>query len=175
MKKIMIILMILILTGCSFSNKKTSNNNSNGSIKSSDNLENKSGILVCTRGASAEGDIIPEFSYTLNYENGYILKLHSIEKVSSESGNGLKEYEDAYNTINEAYKKLDYYESKVIVTDNSVARDTTINYEKIDIEALLAIEGREDNIIDDNNKATIDKWLELGKKIGMICNESGKI
>ena len=38
----------------------------------------------------------------------------------------------------------------------------------LDIDTLLAIEGEEDNIIEDG-KAKVDKWLTLAKKFGTKC------
>ena len=61
---------------------------------------------------------------------------------------------------------------KVIKDDNSVTRDTTIDYEHVDIDKLLHIEGNEDNIIDENGKASLDMWLALAKRFGTVCNES---
>ena len=62
--------------------------------------------------------------------------------------------------------------NSLIKDDNSVTRDTTIDYEHVDIDKLLHIEGNEDNIIDENGKASLDMWLALAKKFGTVCNES---
>ena len=99
-------------------------------------------------------------------------KIDSVDDLTSESGTGLDEYYSAYLNIDEKYKGLDYYNSKVIKDDNSVTRDTTIDYEHVDIDKLLHIEGNEDNIIDENGKASLDMWLALAKRFGTVCNES---
>ena len=54
--------------------------------------------------------------------------------------------------------------------DTTVISDITINYEKIDVEKLLEIEGEEDNIIE-NGKAKVEKWLTLAKKFGTECED----
>ena len=63
---------------------------------------------------------------------------------------------------------MDYYDTKVTRGDTSVTRNAIINYDKIDIEKLLEIEGEEDNIIE-NGEAKVDKWLSLAKKFGTKC------
>jgi len=63
---------------------------------------------------------------------------------------------------------LDFYEAKVIRNKQDVTSDITINYEKIDIEKLLAIEGEEDNIIE-NGEAKVSKWKALAEKFGTEC------
>ena len=160
---------LLIVTGCEKEDNKQS---SSGKIDSVDDLTSESGTLNCTRQGYASGDIKPSFSYVVTYRGGELLTLRAIEKVSSESGTGLDEYYSAYLNIDEKYKGLDYYNSKVIKDDNSVTRDTTIDYEHVDIDKLLHIEGNEDNIIDENGKASLDMWLALAKRFGTVCNES---
>lgn len=49
--------------------------------------------------------------------------------------------------------------------------DAIINYDKIDIDKLLEIEGEEDNIIV-GNKAKLSLWLELAGKVGTVCEEA---
>ena len=160
---------LLVVTGCEKEDNKQS---SAEKVDSVDDLTNKSGTLNCTRQGYANGDIKPSFSYTVTYRDGELLTLRAIEEVSSESGTGLDEYYSAYLKIDEKYKGLKYYDSKVLKTDNSVTRDTTIDYEHIDIDKLLHIEGNEDNIIDENGKASLEMWLALAKRFGTVCNES---
>ena len=63
---------------------------------------------------------------------------------------------------------LNYYDTAVVRTNDSVTNDTIINYGKIDINKLLEIEGEEDNIIVDG-KAKVDSWLELAEQFGTEC------
>ena len=163
-KLILIVIFLLIITGCG--HKKPNKD----VIKSSDDLNNKAGSITCSRKANADSGVTPSFSYNITYRDGKILVLHSIEKIASNDTNYLDQYEQAYKNINTNYKDLEYYDSKVLRTDNSVTRDTTINYEKIDTDKLLSIEGEEDNIIK-NGKADLNTWLSFAKKFGTICHE----
>lgn len=125
------------------------------------------GTLNCTREGELEGGEV-SFKYVVDYKNGDILSLHSIEKVTSDDDEILDEYEKAYKNIFKAYKDLKYYDNEVIRDKNSVTSDTIINYKKIDTEALLEIEASSDNIIEDG-KAKVEKWMTLAKKFGTKC------
>ena len=159
-----VIIFTLIITGCG--HKKPSKD----VIESKDQLNNKSGSMSCTRQVNAPSGVKPTPSYDITYKNNEILVLHSIEGIESSTKENLDEYEEAYKKINNNYKGLKYYDSKVTRTDNSVTRDTTINYEKININKLLEIEGEEDNIIE-NGKASLKLWLKFAKKFGTTCHE----
>lgn len=161
---ILILVFLILVTGCF--HKKPSTD----IIKSNDDLNNKTGSITCSRKANVDEGITPTFKYNISYKDNNILVLHSIEKITSNDTNYLDQYEEAYKNINKHYKNLKYYDSKVLRTNDSVTRDTTINYEKINTDKLLSIEGEEDNIIV-NGKAKLNKWLSFAKKFGTICYE----
>ncbi len=172
MKKISLIILFIVLslflTACE-NNDEVKEKTNEGKIDSIDDVTSTKGTLVCTRSASAD-NAEPFFNYTIDYKDDEILKLHSIEGITSEDSSVLDEYEEAYKKINSYYVGLKYYDTNVYRTNNSVTWDTTINYEKIDIGALLDLEGEEDNIIE-NGKAKLSTWLELSKKVGTTCSE----
>ena len=85
----------------------------------------------------------------------------------------LDTYEDAYKKIQQNYDGLEYYDANVERKETTVTSNITINYDKININALLAIEGEEDNIIK-NGKAKVSKWLELAEKFGTTCTEENE-
>ena len=144
--------LVLICTGCSTS------------VSSS----NDSGIIKCSRTGSIDGAKSQMF-YELYYDGKYLNKLHSSEQVISDDEEILDVYEDAYKNIYKAYEGLRYYDAKVNRDSDSVVTDVTINYEKIDIEALLDIEGEEDNVIDKDGKVRLDTWLNFAEKFGVEC------
>ena len=96
--------------------------------------------------------------------------MHSLEKVISTAQEDLDEYETAYQKIYKNYEGLKYYDNKITRTENSVTSDTTINYEKINIEKLIEIEGEEDNVIE-NGKVKLKSWLDFAEKFGTNCEE----
>lgn len=171
---ILFILCLILATGCN-DKEETSSTSSvtskDGEITSIEDITSTTGELSCTREGSASDGITPSFNYYIKYENDNIIELHSVEMITSTNQDSLDEYETAYQNINNYYKGLKYYDTEVVRTDNSVTRDTVINYDKIDIKKLLDIEGEEDNIIE-NGKAKLSIWLEFASQFGTTCTES---
>lgn len=153
---------LLLITGCGSKNKVISNGKKVNTSKMQ--------VMHCKREATASNGIDVELKYDLYYNGENLNILHSMEKVTSSKSENLDTYEDAYKKIHENYKGLEYYDAKVERSKDSVTSDITINYEKIDIEKLLEIEGEEDNIIK-NGKAKVDEWITLAKKFGTKCEE----
>ena len=123
----------------------------------------------CSRQGSVQGGTA-NLNYEIFYTDDKINLLRSEEQVVSNDQNVLKTYEDAYRGIHKHYEGLQYYDTEVVVGENSVTSVITINYDKINIKQLLAIEGEEDNIIE-NGTAKLSKWLELSKKFGTKCED----
>ena len=165
MKKISILLFIiaislLMVTGCSDTKEVVSN----GQKVSTANMEHKH----CSRLANGGTGITTELTYELYYTNDKLNILESKEKVVATKEEDLDKYEEAFEKINKYYEGLEYYDTEVVRGDTSVTRNATINYDKIDIEKLLEIEGEEDNIIE-NGEAKVDLWISLAKKFGTKC------
>ncbi len=125
--------------------------------------------ITCTRQGELNGGSA-KLQYEVYYKGDYVQILHSLEKVTSTDKQILDIYENAYKKINDQYKDLEYYTTDIIKTEDSVSRDTTINYGKIDMAKLLEIEGEEDNVIEDG-KVKLKTWLEFAKKYGASCND----
>lgn len=128
------------------------------------------GKLFCTREAFASEGIDVELTYELTYKNGYVMLLHANEKVMSDDKDSLDEYEKAYRNIAKNYEGLKYYDITITRSDNTVVNDTVINYEKIDTDKLLDIEGEEDNVIVDG-KVKLTTWVSFAEKFGASCKE----
>ena len=160
---ILLILTILV-TGCE--DKKDNNIISNGEKVSTSEMKH----LHCTRKATASSDMKVSLNYDIYYKGENISILHAEDKVTSNNKENLDSYENSYNTIKSNYEGLNYYDQTVTRDENSVTNDITINYDKIDTDKLLEIEGEEDNIIVDK-KAKLNKWLTLAKKVGTTCKE----
>ena len=124
----------------------------------------------CSRTGNAGSGIDVSLNYDLYYTGDILNILHSEEKVVATNESDLDTYEEAYKKIYKNYEGLKYYDAKVERGDTSVTSDLTINYDKIDIDALLSIEGEDDNIIE-NGKAKVDKWITLAKKFGTKCED----
>lgn len=165
MKKYNLLVLALVcifaISGCVTSEKtvKTSNN------------KVKTGKMVhkhCTRAATAGEGIDVSLNYELYYTDDLLNVLHSEEKVISENSESLDTYEKAYKDIHANYKGLKYYDTDVIRDENSVTSIIHIDYDKVNIAALIDIEGEADNVFE-NGQAKVDKWIKLSKKFGTKC------
>ncbi len=168
---ILLMICLFLMVGCKKNNVEIMNMSSKTGKYAKDGAYNinvnGSGELDCTREATAIGDLEAEFHYYVTYEKGIMLVLHSVEKVSGDNQDALKQYEDAYNKIKDNYKDIKYYDMDVKREKNSVTNDTVINYTKVDTSKIIKIEGN--NIYNDKNKPELKKWLTLGKKTGLTC------
>ena len=165
---ILLVLSLFIVTACE--NQTTKNNKeeviSNGTVVKTGKMKHKK----CTRQANGGTGVDVELNYDVYYTDDILNLLVSQEKIITEDISILEEYEDAYKKISVNYKGLEYYDQEVIRTNNSVLNKTTINYDKIDIQKLLDIEGEEDNIIEDG-KAKVDLYISLLKRFGGTCED----
>lgn len=167
-------LAIILLTGCGKDNENTTKKVDSSEINSSE--QNKdidtsgTGKLSCTRNADAGEGIDVSLRYELQYQDGIVLNLYSEEKITTEDRSTLDEYEEAYKKIAANYKGLDYYNFNLTRTDNSVMNTIDIDYQKVDINKLLDIEGEEDNVIEDG-KVKLKTWLTFAEQFGTVCEE----
>ena len=161
-KALIFLVLLLLVTGCSKGEK----------IKISGEKINtgEMGHKHCVRAASAEDGVDVDLGYDIYYTDDVLNIVQATEKITSEDAAALDKYETAYKGIHEHYKGLEYYDTSVERTDNSVTSTININYDKINIDDLIAIEGEEDNIFE-NKVPKLSKWLELAKKVGATCEE----
>lgn len=174
MKKVISLLIVLVscffITGCG--NEEVTEKepvvNKSSILDSIDKAG--SGKLKCSREAFANEGIDVELTNEIEYENGYIMILHSIDKVVSEDSASLDQYEKAYHSIAKNYEGLKYYDITITRDSNSVTNDVVINYGKIDTKKLLDIEGEEDNVIVDG-KVALETWVGFAEQFGTVCEK----
>jgi len=178
MKKIIknsiLIIIILLLTACgNKENVEIVNMDGTTSNRSDNPLYNinvkGSGSLTCTRSATAYNGLNASFNYAINYENGIITSMHSIEKVQGDDKKALDEYEDAYNKIKEKYANIDYYDIVITRDESSVIYDSNIDYSKVDMDKILKLEGNQNDIYNSSNQLELKKWYSFAKKMGTTC------
>ena len=163
MKKISIIiclLLVVILCGCDKDKKEVIINNKTINTSS---MEHKH----CTREATATGAEV-KLEYDIYYTGDVLNLLISKEKIISSSEDILNTYEEAYKNIHSNYTGLEYYDTSVDRGDTTVLSTISINYDKVDIDKLIEIEGEEDNVFE-NKIPKVSKWLDLSKKFGTTC------
>ena len=124
----------------------------------------------CTRAATAGSGIDVSLNYDIYYQEDHLLLLQSNETITTTDQSTLDTYEDAYRGIHENYQDLEYYDTSLERSQNSVTSKMTIYYDKIDIEKLIEIEGEEDNIFE-NKVPLVSKWKAFAKKVGTKCQK----
>ena len=153
----------IVLCGCEKEKKEKTKVISNGKVVDTSKMEHKH----CTRNGSitnGEGS----FNYDIYYTGDTLNLLKSEEKVISSDSSVLDTYEKAYKEIAKYYTDFEYYDVNVVRGDTTVSNSIIINYDKIDVDKLIKLEGEEDSIFV-NKKASVSKWLEFAKKFGVKC------
>ena len=163
MKKIFVIislfLIVILLCGCEEKEKVVIN----GKTINTSKMEHKH----CTRNGTLTGGEV-KLEYDIYYTGDVLNVVKSMEKVISSDENILNSYEQAYKGIHAHYMGLENYDTEVVRGDTSVTSIMNINYDEIDIDELIRIEGEEDNIFD-NKVPSVSKWLEFASKLGAKC------
>ena len=136
---ILILIISFICVGCSDDTK-------NKTAKTDEN------VLHCKRKATTTDGASTSLTYSIYYDGDYVTKTVSVEKVTSDDDAILKKYQTAYENVFSPYKNIDYYDNKVTTTSNSVISTTVIDYNKVDINKIIAIEGSDDNIFESDGK-----------------------
>lgn len=161
MKKIIVFLLasLLFLAGCEDKEKI---------VIDGETVDTKEMVHEhCTRQGTLEGGEV-SLNYDIYYTGDKLNLIRSVEKVISASDEILDGYENAYKTLHEHYKNIDNYEAEVIRGDTTVTSTILINYDKIDIQALIDLEGEEDNIFE-NKEPKVSLWKEFAEKLGTSC------
>ena len=156
-----LLIVCILLCGCE--TKKEENVIINNEPISTATMEHKH----CTREATATGAEV-KLEYDIYYTGDVLNLLISKEKIISSSEDVLNTYEEAYKSIHKNYEGLDYYDASIDRGDTTVLSTISINYDKVDIDSLIEIEGEEDNIFE-KKVPKVSKWLELSKKFGTKC------
>lgn len=164
MKKISSLLLILLftifITGCSEEKYKDNDYN----------MEDLNHIS-CTRDAYVDDENTSvDININVYYDDaGYIKIFDSKEEIKSSNTEILDKYEKAYKNIYKEYEKIKYYDNIVTRDDDKVTSTTIINYGKVDMDKILEIEGREDNVKVVDGKIKISDWKDFAKKYGTRC------
>ena len=150
MKKIQIILVLIIAlfaTGCA--------------------KESEEKAMTCTRTVNKE-DVKMDFQYNVVYQQDYVKKVESIEKVTTDNLETLNNYKTTVEQVYATYKDIEYYETEVTISDNTLTSIASIDYENIDIDKLIKIDSAYEQLFT-NGKISIDTIENLYNQIGVSC------
>ncbi len=103
-----------------------------------------SGTLVCNL-SSAPGDPHAEYTYTVRFKMWKANDLEVKQTIKSENQNLLTRFEEQSKAVQNKYESLSFYKRSVKKDSKSLTSVTSIDYQKIDYDALELVEGTKVN------------------------------
>ncbi len=153
MKKIVVVFImgVVLLTGCS----------------------EKQGKLVCKKEQDINANTKLESVYTVDYKNGYVTKLDTVETITSEEESVLNTYKENLEKIYSAYNNIKYYENKIKMEKNKLISTTKVDYEHIDTDKLIEID-ENNKVAIENGKVKVSVLKEAYEGLNATCEEKSK-
>lgn len=140
-------LSLLLITGCGDNTEKT---------------------MTCSRTMDQSG-IKADLQYTVTYKGNTVVKVHTIEKMESDTVDLEALKEQVENTY-AAYNELEHYDTNVTIDGNVLTSTADIDYSKIDTEKMLKIDSALGQIIKDG-KVNIDDLKTVYEAAGATCKK----
>ena len=132
---------------------------------------NKLKYIDCDINSTATDNIKIDRKYRIYYTDNLVNKTESNDIVTSNDSALITKYSNAYQQVAEAYKDIKYYDFTVKTSSNKVHSRIVIDYDHVDVDKILEIEGEEDNIFTDK-KVYLDKLKEWAKNHGINCDKN---
>lgn len=150
MKKGLIVLAVMLLvlvTGCTSSKEEK---------------------MVCTRTSTMNG-IKLDLNYQVYYQKDVVNKVQTTEKITSTSKETLATYKKAIEDLYSNFNGIKHYNYDVAIEGDTLTSKTDINYSKININDLLKIDSSIEQLLNKNNKISLEKIKEVYESTGAIC------
>lgn len=160
---LVLLLGVVLLTGCESTAKKENKDNNN---KTEVKEEQKQ--MVCTRKATVTEGVTLDVKYTVDYTGEYINKVYSNEKVISSNKQYLEAYKEQVDKIYAPYKNLEHYDTNVRIEGDTLISEATIDYDKIDTDKMIEIDSSIGQIIKDG-KIKVADMKTMYTSIGATC------
>ncbi len=166
MKKKLIILgiaSIALLTGCGQQNE-------NKYTTGVENTEPTEKQMVCTRTTNMNG-VEMDLRYEVYYEGENVNRVQTTEKVKSDSQEVLNQFKDQVETLYSNFDDIENYNYNVTIEGNLLTSTTDINYTKINMDELLAVDSSIEQLLNDNDKIDLDTIIQVYEAAGATCEE----
>ncbi len=125
--------------------------------------------MTCTR-TMDQNNIKTSLKYNVEFKDGYVLRIKSVETVETSSSDILDTYKEQIESLYSPYQDVDYYEYNVDIEDNKLTSTVDINYEKVDTDRLLEIDSANGQLIKDG-KISVNDIKSVYESLGAICEE----
>lgn len=155
MKKIIIlgVALLILVTGCGQGNTTPT--------------EEK---MICTRTANLNG-VEMDLRYEVTYEGENVNRVQTTEKVTTDSEDTLQQYKQQVENIYSNFDNIEHYNYNVEINGNTLTSTTDIDYTKIDIDELLAIDSSIQQLLNDNDKIDLDSITQVYESAGATCDK----
>ncbi len=150
MKKGLIVLAVMLLvlvTGCTSSKEEK---------------------MVCTRTSTMNG-IKLDLNYQVYYQKDVVNKVQTTEKITSTSKETLATYKKAIEDLYSNFNGIKHYNYDIVIEGDTLTSKTDINYSKININDLLKIDSSIEQLLNKDNKISLEKIKEVYESTGAIC------
>lgn len=150
MKKGLIVLAVMLLvlvTGCASSKEEK---------------------MVCTR-TSTMNKIELDLNYQVYYQGDVVNKVQTTEKITSTSKETLATYKQAVEDLYSNFDDIKHYNYDITIEGDTLTSKTDINYSKININDLLKIDSSIEQLLNENNKISLEKITQVYESTGAIC------
>ena len=173
MRKFFVLLLgILMLTGCFYDNKETTDDKSSESdVNDKEVINEESGSITCSLYSK---DVVNNYeltsTYIINYTGEFVDSVNTKEVVDSNVSSILDTLEETlnstYNASNEAYGGYIY---KITRSDTQVVSDVYIDYEKMNLEQFVIDQPVLKSYMKDG-KLTVEGIKSIYTSMGATCN-----
>lgn len=130
----------------------------------------QTGTILCTLSQTPREDIKLKSEYTITYNNNYVEKLKTVEKIEVKNKEDLTAYQESLKSIYDLYSNIDYYSNAITIEDNTLISSTVINYQKVDTNKLIEVDQNNASLIKDG-KVSVKEIKEMYQQNGCNCKE----
>jgi len=168
--KLSIVLLVglLVFTGCSDNNDKKLDKDSEKGSSVQENKDAK--VLRCTKTGEVTTGVEADLTYEVTYTGSYVDKVHTVEKLTSDNEQYLNQYKTLVEEGYKNYKDLKYYDYNVEVKDGVLTSTVDIDYSKIDTDKMIEIDSDNAALIK-NGKIKIEDMKTLYQQVGATCED----
>jgi len=124
--------------------------------------------MVCTRTSTMNG-IKLDLNYQVYYQKDVVNKVQTTEKITSTSKETLAIYKKAVEDLYSNFNGIKHYNYDIAIEGDTLTSKTDINYSKINIDDLLKIDSSIEQLLNKDNKISLEKIKEVYESTGAIC------
>lgn len=146
-KYLILVLCLFLLTGCGKKEK----------------------IIDCSFNSEVN-DIKIVSTYSIFYDDKYVTKIKTNEKMEFSDSNLISKYKKTLESKYSLYKDVKYYNYSIKTDKNTLISTTDINYKKIDIDKLIKIDSDNSSLIK-NGKVLVSDVLDVYSQLGIVCKK----